>query len=88
MPQDSENKDYVEDKVEEIKKETKLVIREFSGKIIGYIYVAENGDKTVKAFSGKILGYYDASRDVTTNFGGKILYQGDASSALLFDNQG
>ena len=88
VPQDSENKDYVEDKVEEVEKETKLVIREFSGKIIGYIHIAENGDKTVKAFSGKILGYYDASRDVTTNFAGKILYQGDASSALLFDNQG
>ncbi len=85
VPEESEGEDYVDDKVDDIKKETKLVIRDFGGKIIGYIYVQENGDKTVKDFYGKILGYYRASTDVTTDFYGKILYRGDASAALLFN---
>ena len=83
VPEDDGEK-YLDDTVSEIQQETKLVVREYSGKIIGYIYVKENGDKTVKNFSGKILGYYYADRDVTTDFYGKILTRGDTSSALLF----
>lgn len=85
VPDNSEDDKYLEDKVNESGKETKLVIREFSGKIIGYIYVDETGKKTVKEFSGKIVGYYYPDRDVTTDFSGKIVARGDASSALLFD---
>ncbi len=59
-------------------------IRDVSGKIIGYIYIKENGDKTVKNVSGKILGYYYAERNVTTDISGKILSRGDTSSALLY----
>lgn len=81
---DNKEDKYLEDKVNESGKETKLVIREFSGKIIGYIYVDANGKKTVKEFSGKIVGYYYPDRDVTTDFYGKILARGDISSALLF----
>jgi hypothetical protein len=85
VPDNSEEDKYLDDKVNESGKETKLVIREFSGKIIGYIYVDEIGKKTVKEFSGKIVGYYYPDRDVTTDFSGKIVARGDASSALLFD---
>ena len=58
-------------------------IKEFSGRIIGTIEVDGRGNKTVKAFGGRILGYYDASQDVTKEFGGRILYRGDMASALL-----
>lgn len=87
IPETDENDKYLDDKLTETDQETKLVIREFGGKIIGYIYVDEKGDKTVKNYSGKILGYYYADRNVTTNFSGKILAQGDISSALLFDQE-
>lgn len=50
----------------------------------GYIYIKENGDKTVKNVSGKILWYYYAERNVTTDISGKILSRGDTSSALLY----
>lgn len=85
VPDNSEEDKYLDDKVNESGNETKLVIREFSGKVIGYIYVDETGKKTVKEFSGKIVGYYYPDRDVTTDFSGKIVARGDASSALLFD---
>ena len=84
VPEEDNSDKYLDDKLDEMEQETKLVIREFGGKIIGYIYVDGKGDKTVKNFSGKILGYYYADRNVTTNFSGKILAQGDISSALLF----
>ena len=67
--------------------ETKLVIREFGGCIIGYIYVDGNGKKTVKDYYGKILGYYYPDRDVTTDYLGKIIARGDVASALLFAEQ-
>ena len=58
-------------------------IRKWGGTIIGYIDVESNGDKTVRDFSGCILGYYRKSRNQTTDFSGRILYEGDMASALL-----
>ena len=58
-------------------------IRDYAGMIIGKIKTLPNGDKEVRNFSYKILGYYRKSRDVTTDFYGKILYRGDMSAALL-----
>lgn len=84
VPDDSADDKYVEDKVDESGKETKHIIREFGGKIIGYIYVDGQGKKTVKDYYGKTVGYYYPDRDVTTDFAGKIVARGDVSSALLF----
>lgn len=84
VPEKGEDDKYIDDALDEAGKETKLVIREFSGEIIGYIYVDEEGKKTVKDFYGKILGYYYPDRDVTTDFAGKVLAHGDIASALLF----
>lgn len=84
VPEKGENDKYIDDALGEAGKETKLVIREFSGKIIGYIYVDEQGKKTVKDFSGKILGYYYPDRDATTDLVGKVLARGDITSALLY----
>jgi len=84
VPEEPEDEEPLDDVIDDPPQESRLVIRDFSGKIIGYVYVKENGDKTVKSFSGKILGYYDAERDVTTDFNGRILTRGDTASALLF----
>ena len=58
-------------------------IKDFYGKIIGTIETQSNGDKIVRDFYGKILGYYRCSRNVTTDFYGKIVAQGDATGMLL-----
>lgn len=60
-----------------------ITIRNFSGQIIGHIKTLPNGDKEVRNFQRQILGYYRKSRDVTTDFGGMVLYRGDMSMALL-----
>lgn len=62
----------------------KETIREFSGRIIGYIETKPNGDKVVTAFSGRILGYYFKNRDVTTDFYQRIIARGDCCGMLLF----
>lgn len=60
-----------------------ITIRNFSGQIIGYVKTLPNGDKEVRNFYKQIMGYYRKSRNVTTDFYGRILYQGDMSTALL-----
>lgn len=60
-------------------------IREYGGKIIGYVETSPNGDQTVRSFSGKIVGYYDASANVTRRFGGWIVATGNAATGLLFN---
>lgn len=59
------------------------VIREFSGRIIGYIQTDQNGDKIIRDFYRKILGKYDKRLDVTRDFYGRIIAKGDQSSMLL-----
>lgn len=61
------------------------IIRNFAGAIIGRIETDDKGNKTVRNFYGTILGRYDAARDVTTEFSGRIIAHGDAS-AMLFNN--
>ena len=60
-----------------------IVIREFSGRIIGRIQPQPNGDKIVRDFHGRILGYYRKSLDATTDFYGRIVARGDACSMLI-----
>ena len=61
----------------------KIAIKEFSGRIVGYLEKCPNGDIIAKNYSRQILGRYRASDNKTVDFYGKILYQGDMSQALL-----
>ncbi len=58
-------------------------IREFGGKIIGYIVYRDNGDQEITEFSGKILGRYIAKSNTTHDFCGKILSQGNTLTRLI-----
>ena len=58
-------------------------IKDFAGRILRIHEYAPNGDITVRDFSSRmILGYYRASRDVTTDFYGRVLYRGNAIGML------
>lgn len=59
------------------------VIRDFYGKIIGYVETLPNGDKIVKNFYRKVLGRYDKASNTTRDFYGKIVARGD-STGILF----
>lgn len=58
-------------------------IRDFYGKIIGRIIEKPNGDKEIRNFYNIILGRYIKSRDVTTDFYGKVIGRGDCSGILI-----
>ena len=58
-------------------------VKDFYGRILGYIDTEPNGDKIVRNFHFKILGKYDHNADVTRDFYGKILAKGDQSSFLF-----
>jgi hypothetical protein len=61
----------------------RTTIRDFYGRIIGYIDLDTSGDKIIRDFYGKILGRYDKKLDLTRDFYGKILAHGDQSSMLF-----
>ena len=59
-------------------------IRAFGGQILGTIYTDSDGSQTLKKFGGLILGTYDAQSDVTKEFGGKIISNGNTLISLLY----
>lgn len=59
-------------------------IKDFYGKILGYIDTQSNGDKVVTDFYGKILGYYRKNQNLTTDFYGRIIGRGDVASSLIY----
>ena len=61
----------------------KETIRDFYGRIIGYIESDASGNKTVRDFYRRIVGKYDANLDVTRDFYGRIIGKGDLSTLLL-----
>lgn len=58
-------------------------IRNFIGKIVGYIDTDNKGNKTVYDFQGRIKGYYKKDLNVTQNFYGQILTEGDSTGSLI-----
>lgn len=59
------------------------IIRDFSGRIVGYIETDSQGNKIVRDFYKVILGKYDKKSNITRDFYGKILARGDISSSLI-----
>lgn len=63
---------------------TKEPIKEFGGKIIGWIETDKDGNQQVRDFYGKILGKYDKSLNVTRDFYGRILTRGNTVAGLVY----
>lgn len=60
------------------------IIREFNGRIIGFIQEDEKGNKIVRDFHRRVLGRYDKVSNTTRDFYGRVIAKGD-SSAMLFN---
>ena len=60
-----------------------VTIKDWRGKIIGYIRTDRNGDKIVQDFSRKVLGRYDHQTDTTREFSGRVVAQGDVTAMFL-----
>lgn len=63
---------------------SKTAVREFSGKIIGWVETDKDGNQQVRTFTGKIIGKYDKSLDCTRTFTGKIITKGNTAVGLLY----
>ena len=59
------------------------VIRDWRGKIIGFIQTYSNGDAKVLDFYRRVLGTYSKTLDVTKDFYGRIVAKGNQLSMLL-----
>lgn len=58
-------------------------IRDFNGRIVGYIETDAQGNKVIRDFYKVILGRYDKKNNVTRDFYGRIVARGDASASLI-----
>ena len=61
----------------------KETVRDFYGKILGSLEDLPNGDRVARDFYGNVLGYYRKATNVTTDFFGRTLYQGDHVAGLI-----
>lgn len=58
-------------------------LKDWTGKIIGFVDRESNGKKTLRDFHGRILGTYDPSLNVTRDFYGRQVAKGDQLMTLL-----
>ena len=66
---------------------TKVPVRDWTGKILGFIETDDQGNKVIYNFYNQILGKYDKKLDVTKDFYGRLIAKGDQSSMLIGMNQ-
>ena len=58
-------------------------IKDWTGKIIGFIKTMPNGDAKIYDFYRRLLGTYDKRSDITKDFYGRIVAKGNQLSMLL-----
>ena len=60
------------------------IIKDFYGRILGYVEIEPNGNKIFKDFYRRILGRYDKALNATKDFYGRIIAKGDAGVGLIY----
>ena len=58
-------------------------IKDWTGKILGFVETDSAGNKILRNFQMQILGKYDKSRDITQDFYGRQVAKGDCLMMLL-----
>lgn len=61
----------------------KEAIKDWQGKILGFVETDSSGNKVLRNFAGQILGKYDKSLNVTRDFYGRQVAKGDCLMTLL-----
>ena len=64
---------------------SKEPVREFGGKIIGWVETDKDGNQDIRTFTGAIIARYDARMKVTRDFYGRILTKGNTAVGQLFN---
>lgn len=63
---------------------SKEKIKDQNGKIVGWVETDHLGNKVAKDFYGRLKGRYSKMTNLTKDFYGKIVAQGDATVGLLY----
>ena len=58
-------------------------IKDWQGKILGFVESDSSGNKVLRDFYGKILGKYNCSLNITQDFYGRTVAKGDCLMTLL-----
>ena len=64
----------------------KTPVRDYTGKILGYIEEDKDGNQRCRAFTGRVLGYYDKASDTTRDFYGKVITKGNSCMGFLYQD--
>lgn len=59
------------------------IIKDYYGRIIGYVQTQPNGDKIGKDFYHRVVGYYDKRTNTTKDFYRRVVARGDALVSLI-----
>ena len=63
--------------------EKKEPIKDWTGKILGFVEYESNGNKILRDFYGRILGRYVKNLNITRDFYGRTVGKGDILMTLL-----
>ncbi len=63
-----------------------ITIKDFYGRVLGYIKEDSSGNKVATNFYFKILGRYNKADDTTRDFYGRIIARGDILASLIREN--
>ena len=61
----------------------RITLKDARFRIIGYVDIAPNGDKTLRNEKFQILGYYKAAQNITQDARFVIVGRGDILTSLL-----
>ena len=64
----------------------KTPIKDFYGRILGFLVPKDGGDVQAWDFYGRILGTYKKALNKTLDFYGRVVGTGDLTSALIYRN--
>ena len=61
----------------------KRYVKDFYGRILGYIIAEDDGREKAFDYKGRLLGTYYPDRKTTNDFYGRVRYKGNAISSLI-----
>ncbi len=62
-------------------------IKDWTGKLLGYVETDNQGNQKVKDWTGKLLGYYNAGDNTTREWNGRKIAEGNVAVSLIYKNQ-
>lgn len=62
----------------------KEALKDWRGRVIGWVEVDSWGNKKVYDFYNRLLGYYEKSTNLTKDFYRRVVGKGDLTSALIY----